>query len=243
VIEPGDIIELAPGVTLERDALVDAVRSVAIPINATAHAALADARTVADVSRVLESLGAPHPAQDAHELVARLNALFLLNVRTSMRARAVRRLAALRYGLVARAPAVRLAIRGTASVAWALAPVAAVVLLALLPLAVVAGATGVAVAAATAAGVVLHECAHVAALRGVPRALILQGLTPSILHTRVGPARALVAAAAGPAAPALVSLLAVAAWRSAAVVCAPLAAHALALTVAAADGRNACGLS
>ena len=243
MIEPADAIELAPGVTLDGDVLVDGVRGAAIPLNATASAALSGATTVDDVARALAELGSRRPAAEAHELVARLNALFLVNVRTPARVRAARRLRALRYGLIARAPAVRIAADRTTAVARALLPVAAAIAVALLPLAVVAGATGVAIAVVSAAGVVVHECAHAAALVGVPRALVMEGLTLSILHPRVGAARTLVAAAAGPAAPVAVALLVVVGWRSAAIVCTPLAAHALGLTVLAADGRNACGLS
>ena len=93
------------------------------------------------------------------------------------------------------------------------------------------------------AGVVLHEAAHAAALWGVPRALVLHGIRPTLLHPHVGATRALLVATAGPLAPALTALLVVSFWRVSPAACAPLAAHALGLTVLAPDGRNACGLS
>jgi hypothetical protein len=63
------------------------------------------------------------------------------------------------------------------------------------------------------------------------------------MHPRLGTTRAVVVAVAGPLAPALGALALVSVWNAAAAVCAPLAAHALGLTVLAPDGRNACGLS
>jgi hypothetical protein len=92
-------------------------------------------------------------------------------------------------------------------------------------------------------GLVLHEAAHAIALHGIPRALVLDGFRPSILHPRLSGARAFAVAAVGPVVPPLAAIVAVALWHPAASACAPLAAHALGLTVLAPDGRNACGLS
>ena len=97
--------------------------------------------------------------------------------------------------------------------------------------------------AGVALGVVLHECAHAVALHGIPRALVLTGVRPSLLHAPLGAARAVVVATAGPVVPALAGLVAVVLWDASAPACAPLAVHALGLTVLAPDGRNACGLS
>jgi hypothetical protein len=92
-------------------------------------------------------------------------------------------------------------------------------------------------APATGAGVLLHELAHAAALRGVPHVVVRRGPAPRLLHPRLPPNRLLFVAVAGPLAPALLALTLGGTVRL------PLAAHALALTVAAPDGRNACGLS
>ena len=122
-----------------------------------------------------------------------------------------------------------------------LAPVGFVLTLVALPFAVLAGSWWIAVS--VGGGVVLHELAHSIALYGVPRALVLDGLRPSVLHPRVGTVRTVVVGAAGPLGPSLVALLLVVFARSAGPASAPLAAHALGLTVLAPDGRNACGLS
>ena len=120
-------------------------------------------------------------------------------------------------------------------------PVGTTLTLLTLPLALLAGAWTVALA--VGAGVVLHELAHAVALHGVPRALVLDGLRPSVLHPRLAAPRTTLVAIAGPLVPALTALGLIVLVHSAALSCAPLAAHALALTVLAPDGRTACGLS
>jgi hypothetical protein len=95
-------------------------------------------------------------------------------------------------------------------------------------------------APAAGAGVLLHELGHAAALRGVPHVLVRRGLAPRLLHPQLPPGRLLAVAAAGPLSPAFAGL---ALAHVAGIASLPLAAHALALTVAAPDGRNACGLS
>jgi hypothetical protein len=243
VIEATDLVELAPAVVLREDVLVDDVRGIQIPLNRSARVALETGGTISDVAAALARLGAREPLRDAVAFATELNALLLVNVRASLRERLRRRLRALRYGIVLQAPARRLELGSTLSFTRALAPTALAILVMLLPLALVAGAWATAAALAAAAGVIVHEGAHAVALHGVPRALVFDGLKPSILHAPVGATRLLTAAAAGPLAPALVAVLCVLAWHPAAIACVPLAAHALGLTVAAPDGRNACGLS
>jgi hypothetical protein len=84
---------------------------------------------------------------------------------------------------------------------------------------------------------------HALALRGLPYALLLDGLRPELIHPRLSAARTAVVSAAGPLLPALSALALTLTLRPVAPVVAPMAAHALALSVLAADGRNACGLS
>jgi hypothetical protein len=242
VIEPSDCIVLAPGVTVDAGALVDDVRGARVPANAAAALVLAHAQgggTVAELGDVLARAGALDGLGDARAFCVDLNRGLFLNVRVPRLAMLRRRLAAARVGLVLRAPSRRVDGRSLVRVAGALAPGGVVLTLLTLPLALLAGSWTIALA--VGAGVVLHELAHAAALRGLPRALVLNGLRPSILHPRLGPRRAVVVASAGPLAPALGALVLAVVARSPA--CAPLAAHALGLTVLAPDGRHACGLS
>jgi hypothetical protein len=112
------------------------------------------------------------------------------------------------------------------------------VVVVLLPLALLGGPWTIAAAFAAGSGIVVHEAAHAVALHGVPRALVLDGLRPSILHPPVGARRTFVAAVAGPLAPTLVALAVALGWRSAAPAVVPLAAHVLGLTVIAPDGSR-----
>jgi hypothetical protein len=231
MIALADRIALPPGVTIDDGALVDEVRGIAVPLNATAQEALAGTSTVAGVAAILRDRGSLDPEGEAVTLCAELGERFLLNVAVPFR----RRLVPLRYGLRPRTPPWR-----DTRVVRALVLSAGAVTLALLPLALPFGRAGIATAAATGAGVAAHELAHVLALGRTPRALVLAGARPSVLHAQLAGGRALLVAVAGPLVPALAGV-ALLAWAP--VVSAPLAAHALALTVLAPDGRNACGLS
>jgi hypothetical protein len=243
MIEAADSIQLPAGVVLRGDALLDEVRGIELPLNTTGRAALETSATVSDMAAALAALGAQEPLRDAVAFATRLNTLLLLNVRAPLRQRLLRRARSLRYGLVPQATANRLDIGPPLSFVRALAPTALAVLLLLLPLAVIAGGWACAAALAAAVGVVVHEGAHAVALHGVRRALVLDGLKPSILHPPVGSLRMVAAAVAGPLAPAVSAVACTLAWHPAALACVPLAAHALGLTIAAPDGRNACGLS
>ncbi len=97
------------------------------------------------------------------------------------------------------------------------------------------------------AGLMLHEGLHVVMLRGVPAALITNGLRTYVLHPKLPSRRSALVGLTGPAGPALVGLVGAfvataAAWSALAVLLCPLGAHALGLTVAGRDGRAACGL-
>jgi hypothetical protein len=238
VIAPEDRIALAPGVTLDGNTLVDPVRRLRVPASPTAVLVLAhaDGRSIAAVGDILTLHGAEHGQRDALEFSAELSRRLLVNVRISPAAFIRRAVVAALHGIVLHAPPrrVRSLPAGLALVAGALTVLGA-------PVALIAG--GWPLVVGVVGGVVLHEAAHVAALHRVPRALVLNGIRPSVLHPPLAAARTVLVAAAGPIVPALAGLCAVAWWSSAAVACAPLAAHALGLTVLAPDGRNACGLS
>ena len=241
MIEPSDRVELAPGVVLDDGTVIDVVRGTSVRANESALLMLEHANgvTVAELGHLLARAGASDGAGDARAFCAQLNRALLVNVRVRRGALLRRRLAAARFGVFARAPFRRLDGRSLACVLRGLAPTGIALVLLTLPLAILVGAWSVALA--VGGGVVVHELAHTVALHGVPRALVLDGLRPSVLHPPLGAVRTTVVAAAGPLAPSLAALCVAAFGRSPA--CAPLAAHALGLTVLAPDGRNACGLS
>jgi hypothetical protein len=232
VIERSDRIELAPGVWLRTGAVHDSVRGIDVPLNASAQLAFRSGTTVAELAASLSGLGARDAERDATAFAAQLNRLLLANVRTSQRGLLLGR------GRRTR----RIAIDKPWTFAAALIPSAAVVVAVLLPLAALGGGWTVAAAFAAGAGVVVHEAAHAVALRGIPRALVLEGLKPSILHPPVGAWRTFAAAAAGPLTPTIFGLSVALTWRAAAPAVVPLAAHVVGLTVIAPDGRAACGL-
>jgi hypothetical protein len=237
VIALEDRIFLAPGVTLDADVVVDTVRGLRVPANPAAALVLAhaDGRTIAAVGDVLTRHGSPDGRGDALEFSGELSRRLLLNVRIRPAAFALRVAAAARRGVLLHAPPrrVRSLPLGLAATACALAAAAA-------PVALLLGAWVIVLGVAV--GLVLHEAAHAIALHGIPRALVLNGMRPSIVHPVLGGRRAFFVAAAGPVVPPLAALLTVALWHASAAACAPLAAHALGLTVLAPDGRNACGL-
>lgn len=242
MIEPDDAIELAPGVTLRDGSLVDSARGEAIPLNHSASVVLA-ARTIAAAGKALERAGAANGTGEALAFCGRLNTLALLNVRIGVAARTRRRLAAFRYGIVLHAPLRRVHAPGPVAVARVVAAPATLLTIALLPATALAGTVGLGVAVVTGAGIVLHEVGHALALRGRTYALVLDGLRPALLHERLTGLRRVAVATAGPLVPALTALALAVAFRPAAPMLAPLAAHALGLSILAEDGRNACGLS
>jgi hypothetical protein len=242
VIESNDRIELAPGVVLRADALHDSVRGIRVPLNASARLAFRSGATVGELAASLARLGARDADHDAAAFAAQLNRLLLANLRTSSRTSLVRRVRALRKGKALRPPTRRIAIDKPWKFVAALMPSAGAVVAVLLPLVSLGGAWTIAPAFAAGAGIVVHEAAHAVALCGVPRALVLEGLKPSILHPPLGAWRTFAAAVAGPLAPTFLGLSIAMAWRGAAPAAVPLAAHVVGLTVIAPDGRAACGL-
>jgi hypothetical protein len=232
VIERSDRIELAPGVWVRAGAVHDSVRGTDVPLNASAQLAFRSGTTVAELAASLAGLGAREAERDATAFAAQLNRLLLANVRASRRGPLLRR----------GRPTRRIAIDKPWTFVAALIPSAAVVVAVLLPLAALGGVWTVPAAFAAGAGIVIHEAAHAVALRGVPRALVLEGLKPSIIHPPVGAWRTFAAAAAGPLAPTVLGLSVALTWRGAAAAVVPLAAHVVGFTVIAPDGRAACGL-
>jgi hypothetical protein len=218
------------------------VRGIDVPLSASARIAFRPGATVAELAASLARLGARDAEHDATAFAVQLNRLLLVNVRASCRGRLVRRLRALRHGKALEPPTRRCAIDKPWTFVAALTPSAAVVVAVLFPLVSLGGAWTIAAAFAAGTGIVVHEAGHAVALRGVPRALVLEGLKPSILHPPVGALRTFAAAAAGPLAPTLLGLSIALAWRAAAPAVVPLAAQVVGLTVIAPDGRAACGL-
>jgi hypothetical protein len=238
MIESRDRITLAPGVTLDGDAVVDAARGLRVAASPSAALVLAhaDGRTIASVGELLAHQGAPDGERDALEFCTELNRRLLLNVRIRPATLARRAAAAAARGLIPHVPP-----RRVRSLPLGLLQIGVVLTAVTAPLALLLGAWPLVLGVVV--GVVLHELAHVVALHGLPRALVVNGLRPSVVHPRLAGTRAFVVASAGPLVPALMALLAVASWQASAVACAPLAVHALGLTVLAPDGRHACGLS
>jgi hypothetical protein len=238
VIALDDRVSLAPAVAVEDGLVVDSVRGLRVPASPAALLVLAhaDGRSIRSVGAVLARHGAQEGDRDALDFCAELNRRLLVNVAVAPSSALRRALTAAAHGILWRAPArrVRSTVRGLA--------VSTAVLAALVvPPALFVHAWPLAVGVSV--GVGLHEAAHALALHGVPRALVLHGIRPTFLHPPLDAARSLLVAASGPLAPSLAGLLALVVWNGAAAACAPLAAHALGLTVLAPDGRNACGLS
>jgi hypothetical protein len=233
-----DRVSLAPGVSVEGDAVVDPARSLRVPASASAVVVLtyADGRTISEIGAALTRTGAADGERDALDFCAELNRRLLVNVWIRPASLVRRRLAGAVRGIILHGPARRMRSLplGLAASTFALGAF-------VMPLALLLHAWPLAVG--VCAGVALHEAAHAAALHGVPHALVLHGIRPTLVHPRLGATRALVVAVAGPLVPALGALVAVSVWNPAAAACAPLVAHALGLTVLAPDGRNACGLS
>jgi hypothetical protein len=266
MLGPEDALVLAPGVGVAGAALVDDVRGASYPVNETGlfvlervgrpleatvaelarHAGIDTERARADVLRFAFALNRELLANVAwgRSGPSRLWGWLRLAVRlvpTGMVPPSVARRSALDTSS---------AFRSTAGVVVALRVRCAAIGAG----AAVLGALGrptvaaVALAAGVVLGLAVHEIGHVAVLGGgVAAALVVCGLRTYVLHGPVGPARRRRVAAAGPAAAALLGVGAVtAAWLANAPGLAPaggaLAAHALGLTVATADGRAACGL-
>ncbi len=107
--------------------------------------------------------------------------------------------------------------------------------------------TAITVGSASALGLLTHEMAHAAMLRGIPAALVTAGLRTYVSHPVVLPARRTAVAIGGPLAPTVIGVLLASVSLQVGSPCLalaafPLACHALSLTVIGSDGRVACGL-
>lgn len=264
-----DTLRFAPGVELREGELADHVRGAAWPVNGSGALVLSLlgvplGAIVHEIARAF-TLPAETARRDVLRFVWHLNTLALLNVE---RNGSPARRAAAWLGLAVRlAPAgslpaiavrrraldTRTVPRAVCSTLVAVAPrafvLAAVSAVTFLQVAVVAGNAGLvaplALGLATGLGLGLHEAAHAAMLRGVPSALVLRGRRTYVLHAAVARGRRAAVAVAGPLSVSALGLLVVScgstlAIPSLAIAGCPLAAHALALTIAGGDGRVAC---
>lgn len=264
-----DAIVLPIGVEIEGDAVADSVRGARYPLNTTALFVLERAgRPLDEVASELahaHGVALGRARADILAFAGDLNRHLLANVE-----RGERRLARVAAwialaarlapaGTLPRLPARRAALdtrtplRAVLSVAAAARrrAVALGALAALLAAQLgVAGAGTTPVftalaAAGVALGFLLHETGHAVALVGVRAALIVAGARTYVLHAAVTPRRRWAVALAGPGLAAFAGLVGVTAARALSVpdlalgACA-LAGHAVALTVAASDGRTAC---
>jgi hypothetical protein len=273
MIAESDRFDLASGVSLSSRHLADVVRGCSWPLNSSGAFVLERAgdRLDAVVNELAAAFDLPLDVArfDVLQFVWTLNAQALVNVRQG--GTRIRRLADW-LGLALRlAPAGSLptaitrrraldtgstlggfasSLRASISRVTAVAAAATVASLPVTSLIVGPGRAGtlaVALGIATGVGVGLHEAGHVAALRGVPSALVLRGRRTFVLHARLGPARRSFVAVAGPgvavsAGLALVGLGAAVSEPSLVIPGLPLVAHAFSLTVIGGDGRAACGI-
>jgi len=254
-----DRFSLPEGVTLGDGVLSDAVRGASWPVNPGGVYVLGRAGDpLAAIARGLAAtyrIDAERAAADVASFVAGLNSLLLLNVTTPRRWRSwlalAVRLAPLRTLPAPRARRVPLGRRRLRTTAAALAPHALLLGLAvaapLLAVGLLAAVPAAALGSAAGGGLVLHEAAHVVALRRRPSALVLCGWTVFVLHAPLRGARRALVALSGPLAASAAGVLLVAAAAAAdaptaALAGALLTTHALGATVAARDGRAACGL-
>jgi len=271
MIADADALTLAPGVALECGQLSDAVRGTAWPLNGSGVFVLGRAgSSVGEIACDLAdafSLPVEEARGDVLRFAWHLNALALVNI--GRQEALLRRfvdwlLLALELAPAGAFPApvarrraldTRTVPRAVGSCLVATMPrVVAVASFATVAIALsvgVVGASGlgvsVALGLATGLGLGLHEAAHTALLRGVPSALVVRGRRTFVLHAPVGPTRRSIVALAGPL---VVTLIGVAfslagtglADPGLTIAGCPLAAHALALTVAGGDGRIACGI-
>jgi Coenzyme PQQ synthesis protein D (PqqD) len=252
VIRGTDVVRLAPDVRIRPEGLEDDVRGVTSALNETGRAIVErlDGRQVREVAAGLAAEFDVEQARvgvDVAGFCGELNRLLLANVerRGPSRLALRRRRAVDTRSIAAAVRDVALALLGPAAC------------LALLAAGLVAGLTGAvgspspgyaaAAGLGGAAGFVLHEAGHAAALSGVAAALCRVGSSIFVLHAAVAPRRGMLVAAAGPASAALAGLAGIAISLpldrpELAVGALSPALHSLALTVAARDGRVACGL-
>jgi hypothetical protein len=253
MIRPDDAIALPPGVRLAGDMLHDDVRGIVIAVNATGAAALGATTPHRAAAELVRRYGIDERCalRDVTAFCMELNARYLLNVSFRNRARALLALPAHRRAVdtsTVRATT-RTATRALRELALELFALGASVAAATFVV-VGAGSPGLALAVGVAVSlvVVLHELAHLFALRGVPSFVARRGLHVSVVHRRVSPRRSLIVAAAGPLSGVAPTALALAALTAApaaewAVIATTFSLNAIGLTVLSRDGRALCGLS
>lgn len=233
LLTPTDVLELAPGVTLDGDAVADPLRSSALPLNDTGAVLLTllpctiQELAVALVQRY--GLDDDRARADAVTFAAAMNAALVTNVRmrgTSLPARILRScslsVACAMSGVRpagARCPYTRTPLsangrfRLIAEIVRGMAkPSLRCAAASVLPLAVLMLALGLvvipvllAVAVAFLVGPGLHEAGHALALRGTPSALVTTGVGAFIAQGPANPRRVRRAALAGPLLCALVA--------------------------------------
>jgi hypothetical protein len=269
MIGPQDRLALPAGVELRDDALHDVVRACSVPLNRTGFAVLG-ASTPGEAAAELErryGVEARTALDDVLRFCADLNARLLLNVaahggRVALVRRWLLRLPCLLpLGVLPSAPTARRPVDTTRarslarSAPRALGPFVALLLvsgmlvpaLLLAAVGVVAPTLAGALGAAIAGSVLVHELAHLAALRGVPACVVTQGFRIAVVHRAISLRRTRGVAACGPVAGlVLAACLLAALWV---VPSSELAAtalvsllNALGLTVLSSDGRALCGL-
>jgi hypothetical protein len=269
MIGPQDRLALPAGVELLDDALHDVVRLFSVPVNRTGLAVLG-AATPEDAAAELErryGVDAASALDDVLRFCTELNAQLLLNVaahggRVALVCRWLGRVPfLLPFGVLPSAPVARRPVdttRGRSlarSVPGALGPFVMLLFvsgtlvtgLSLAAVGVAAPTLAGALGAAIAGTVLVHELAHLAALRGVPACVVTRGFRIAVVHRAISRGRARRVAACGPAAGlGLAACFVAALW---AVPSSELGAtalvslvNALGLTVLSSDGRTLCGL-
>ena len=271
MIADTDTLTFAPGVAFDGDRLSDTVRGTSWPLNGSGTFVLTRmGRPVGQIVTELAkafSLPLETARRDVLRFVWRLNALALVNVERQQTL--ARRIAdwlqlALRLAPTGSLPAALARRRAldTRSVPRAVssgllassaraAAIAAVATVVAIHVSVFGGTPALvvplALGSATGLGLGLHEAAHVAALLGIPSALVTRGRTTRVLHAAVSPSRRSIVALAGPLAVATLGVGLILGGQalgtpSLTIIGCPLAAHALALTIVGGDGRVACGV-
>ena len=257
MLDAGDRLVLADGVVFCNGTLVDAVARASWPVNATGALVLARSGCalgdVADDVAATFVVSVERARTDVLSFAWELNRLALANV--DRRAGRVRHAVAWLRLAVRLAPAgtlpaitVRRLRLDTRTIPRAIAGVgragagrgagiAVAVAVLVAHIGLLAGRPSlllpVAVGLASGGGLIVHEAAHAAALRGIPSALVFRGRRVSVLHAPAGPGRRALVAAAGPGVTAIIGtgLLAVSVSYSTpalALVAGPAVEHALA---------------
>ncbi|MBM3679285.1 MAG: hypothetical protein FJW96_15645 [Actinobacteria bacterium] len=272
MLVPEDRLEVPTGVVLRDGKLEDVARGATVAVNPAAAVVLrAGGRPLREIARDLEvafAIDAARARDDVLRFAWQLNGLGLANVRHH-HGRLWRGLQWLRLALrllpsATLPPSLTRRLPLDTTTSWrALAGVvralvgralllAAVAVVVLMPVAAVGGARSLVLAGALGASaglaLIAHETAHALALvRASPAAIVVSWRRISVIHAELTPRRRTVVAAAGPLLPAtfglaIAALAVVVRLPELAVGAAPLAGHAVGLTVITSDGRRACGI-